>query len=92
METSGRSRTGEARVNALEELEASAQAMAEVSAQTERLGRWLGDTATPAEDLWMAILAAQGKLEEAKECFLDLNEMAWELVIAEQQRTKDKSE
>jgi hypothetical protein len=44
----------------------------------------------PAEDLWMAILAAQGKLEEAKECFLDLSEMAWELVQAEQQRAKEK--
>jgi hypothetical protein len=44
----------------------------------------------PAEDLWMAILAAQGKLEEAKECFLDLNEMAFDLVMAEQQRAKEK--
>jgi hypothetical protein len=44
----------------------------------------------PAEDLWVAILAAQGKLEEAKECFLDLNEMAFELVMAEQRRAKEK--
>lgn len=46
----------------------------------------------PAEDLWVAILAAQGKLEEAKECFLGLSEQAFELVIAEQKRAKEKSE
>ncbi len=50
------------------------------------------NTERPAEDLWQAILAAQGKLEEAKECFLDLNEMAFNLVLAEQQRAKEKPE
>ena len=45
----------------------------------------------PAEDLWVAILAAQGKLEEAKECFLDLRELAFELVLTEQKRAKEKT-
>lgn len=49
------------------------------------------ETKRPAEDLWQAILAAQDKLEEAKECFLDLTEMAFELVLAEQQRAKEKA-
>ena len=58
-------------------------------AEAEVQDRYLPESATPAEDLWMAILAAQGKLEEAKECFLDLSEMAFELVLAEQQRAKE---
>jgi len=47
-------------------------------------------TKKAAEDLWYAIIAAQVKLEEAKEYFLGLNEMAFELVLAEQQRAKEK--
>jgi hypothetical protein len=47
-------------------------------------------TKKPAEDLWYAIIAAQVKMKEAKECFLNLHEMAWELVLAEQQRAKEK--
>ena len=66
--------------------EASAQAMAEI----EEKRRYLAESKKPAEDLWMAILAAQGKCQEAMECFLDLHEMAWELVQAEQQRAKEK--
>lgn len=66
--------------------EASAQAMAEIAEKR----RYITESKKPAEDLWMAILAAQGKCQEAMECFLDLHEMAWELVQAEQQRAKEK--
>ena len=72
--------------------EASAQAVAEVAAQAECLGRYLPDTEYPAEDLWVKILEARGKCQEALECFLDLSERAWELVEAERQRAKEKSE
>tara|TARA_R110000868_G_scaffold10649_1_gene51741 strand:- start:483 stop:791 length:309 start_codon:yes stop_codon:yes gene_type:complete len=56
----------------------------------EEKRRYLAESKKPAEDLWSAILAAQVKMGEAEECFLDLSEMAWELVLAEQQRAKEK--
>lgn len=66
--------------------EASAQAMSEI----EEKRRYITRSKKPAEDLWSAILAAHVKFKEAEECFLDLSEMAWELVVAEQQRAKEK--